>query len=532
MTVMVESFATKAVQAVTTLSLGLLVVLSAILLTLAVAIYRITLHPLASFPGPPLWAMTRLPYAYYFVIGRLPYKIAELHEEYGPTIRLAPGEISFIDEEAWHDIYVKKVPGFGQLQKNPTDWIPPQSGVNGLGPFPLADHVHSRIRYVTYIKTLMDQKNRLTFKRGNFAVAFSDRSRREQEPILLKYVSEFIRVLRKNSGIPLDMCKWYNFVTFDIGGELTFGTSFDCLKTTTLHSWIGNVFGYATGAAILGMTQNFWPLTPLLMSLVPKTMRDAAEKHTRSTEDMLTKRLGDTEPRKDLQVLVQPALKNLSQTDGVSYQELLETCASFILGGSETTATLLSGLTYYLLENPRVLAKLAHEVRTSFSSQEEINSATISNLTYLPAVLSEALRLFPPVPGHMRRVVPSGHHITISGHTVPPNTRVAVDIYSTGHCSHNFFKPKEFIPERWLADPPAEFRNDKRKVIQPFLVGPRACIGKAFAQLEMKLVLASLLLEFDLERVERKGDWLGGLKVRGFFSKDPLMVRLVPVKKE
>ncbi|CAG8973327.1 hypothetical protein HYALB_00000090 [Hymenoscyphus albidus] len=472
MTVMVESSPTKAGQAVTTLPLGLLVVLSAILLTLAVAIYRITLHPLASFPGLPLWAMTRLPYAYYFVIGRLPYKIAKLHEEYGPTIRLAPGEISFIDEEAWHDIYVKKVPGFGQLQKNPTDWIPPQSGVSGLGPYPLADHVHSRIR-------------------GNFAVAFSERSRREQEPILLKHVSEFILALKENSGIPLDMCKWYNFI------------------------WIGNVFGYATGAAILGVTQNFWPLTPLLMSLVPKKMRDAAEKHTRSTED-----------------IVQPALKNLSQTDGVSYQELLETCVSFIIGGSETTATLLSGLTYYLLENPRVLAKLTHEVRTSFSSQEEINSAKIPNLTYLPAVLSEALRLFPPVPGHMRRVVPSGHHVTISGHTVPPDTRVAVDIYSTGHCSHNFFKPEEFIPERWLADPPAEFRNDKRKVIQPFLVGPRACIGKAFAQLEMKLVLASLLLEFDLERVERKDDWLGGLKVRGFFSKDPLMVRLVPVKKE
>lgn len=117
------------------------------LFTLGLATYRLTLHPLASFPGPRLWAVSRLPYAYYFVIGRLPYKIAELHEKYGPTIRLAPGEISFIDEEAWQDIYVKKIPGLGQLPKNPTDWLPPMSGVNALGPYPLADHHHARIRY-------------------------------------------------------------------------------------------------------------------------------------------------------------------------------------------------------------------------------------------------------------------------------------------------------------------------------------------------------------------------------------------------
>lgn len=108
-----------------------------------------------------------------------------------------------------------------------------------------------------------------------------------------------------------------------------------------------------------------------------------------------------------------------------------------------------------------------------------------------------------------------------------------MDIYSTGHCTYNFTKPKEFVPERWLKEPPEEFKDDKRKVVQPFLVGPRACVGKGFALLEMKIVLASLFLEFDLVQVkEGRDDWLEGLKVRGFFNKDPLIVRVVPVKKE
>lgn len=85
------------------------------------------------------------------------------------------------------------------------------------------------------LETSLWKDNRLTLDRGNFAVGFSDRSRREQEPVMLKYVSDFVQALKENCARPLDMCKWYNFITFDIGGEFTFGTSFDCLKTAKLH---------------------------------------------------------------------------------------------------------------------------------------------------------------------------------------------------------------------------------------------------------------------------------------------------------
>ena len=75
------------------------------LLVTAVAFYRLKLHPLSKFPGPKLWALSHVPYAYYYVRGTLHYRLAELFEDYGHVVRIAPGELAFIHEDAWSDIY-------------------------------------------------------------------------------------------------------------------------------------------------------------------------------------------------------------------------------------------------------------------------------------------------------------------------------------------------------------------------------------------------------------------------------------------
>ncbi len=58
---------------------------------------------------------------------------------------------------------------------------------------------------------------------------------REQEPIIRGYIDKFIVKLHENAGQPLDMCKWYNFVSFDLIGDLVFGESFQCLEENKLH---------------------------------------------------------------------------------------------------------------------------------------------------------------------------------------------------------------------------------------------------------------------------------------------------------
>ena len=146
-----------------------------------------------------------------------------------------------------------------------------------------------------------------------------------------------------------------------------------------------------------------------------------------------------------------------------------------IIGGSETTATLLSGATYYLLSNPAKLAQLTEEVRSTFNSEEEITINSVSRLNYMLACLNEALRMYPPVPIGLPRIVPTGG-ARIAGHYIPENTTVAIHHWATYHVEQNFSRPFEFHPERFLDDP--KFADDRLDALQPFSVGGRNCLGR------------------------------------------------------
>ena len=179
-------------------------------------------------------------------------------------------------------------------------------------------------------------------------------------------------------------------------------------------------------------------------------------------------------------------------------EEIISNAGVLLVAGSETTATLLSGATYYLLSNPVVLKKLQAEIRDAFQSEDEITPLSVRSpgkLPYMEAVLTESLRMYPPLPASLPRMTGSMGDI-IDGSFVPANvntsmtdrtsqfpltcwqTSVGVHQTATYQSSANFADPKSFIPERWLPEVPERYRNDRKDALQPFSVGPRNCIGK------------------------------------------------------
>lgn len=93
----------------------------------------------------------------------------------------------------------------------------------------------------------------------------------------------------------------------------------------------------------------------------------------------------------------------------LTFNELKANSSTLIIAGSETTATALSAITYYLVTHSSALGKLNSEVRNAFSTEDDIDMVSVQKLQYMQAVINEGLRMYPPVPtGVVRRVTDDG----------------------------------------------------------------------------------------------------------------------------
>ncbi|PVH79142.1 cytochrome P450, partial [Cadophora sp. DSE1049] len=357
-----------------------------------------------------------------------------------------------------------------------------------------------------------------------FSHAFSDKSRRDQEATVIKYVDHLVIKLKENTTESLDMCKWFNLVCFDITRDLMFSDSLESLHNPDLRPWIQTLLDWVAGAT-LGMAQKLRPLTDIVKWFVPKEMRDAEATHRSMTQERLQKRLGTPNAAHvDLISNIDQFLSN----DKLTSAELLESCRVMLVGGAGTIATVVSGMLYYLLSSPSALSTLKAEIRSEFNATDEINGNSVQKLTYLSAVIKEALRMFTPLPANLRRITPP-EGCVIGGQFVPGETSVGVHLFAANLSSQNFNKLMEFRPERWFSQVPKEFQSDNRLTMQPLSTGPRNCIAKNLALMEMQLILAKLVFRFDLELAEESRLWVNEVKVSGFVQKPKLMVKLAAV---
>ena len=168
-------------------------------------------------------------------------------------------------------------------------------------------------------------------------------------------------------------------------------------------------------------------------------------------------------------------LKNQDQGK-ISDDEVRQTAVAMIVGGSETTATLLSGCLYLLCRNPKHIQKVTEMIRSEFASASELTLRNLKGHEFLNAVLQEALRLFPPAPDALFRRTQAP--AVVVGQLIPRGTCLTMNLWAANRTSRNFHRPEDFLPERWLKECPPEFSRDDRAVAKPFSFGPRDCIGK------------------------------------------------------
>ncbi|KAJ5809607.1 Cytochrome monooxygenase lcsI [Penicillium pulvis] len=468
-------------------------------------VYNLFLSPLSKFSGPKLAACTYIPSLYWTSTGQNHMKMKELHDKYGDVVRVGPNALVYRSPQAWKDIYGHRKPGAGSFLKDPKFYVRGPTGPNVLN---ADDADHSRERRL-------------------LSHAFSEKALRDQETLIQSYVD--LLVERLNGQVvaargAIDMCRWYNYTTFDIIGDLAFGEPFDCLQESKYHPWVKMVFSSVKGGALLRPLQIYPIIAPIVRMLLPKRVMKMRNEHFAMSAEKVHRRLEVKTERPDFMTYI------LRHTDdrAMTGKEMEANAALLILAGSETTATLLAGLSYYLAQNPATYKRLVEEIRSTFKSYDDINFLGVSQMTYLNAALEEALRVYPPVPAVIPRVVPKGGSV-IDGMFVPQGVSVSGAHYSTYHAESNFAEPDSFIPERWLDDREKRFESDNRSSLAAFSLGPRNCIGRNLAYAEMRVIVAKVFWSFDMTLDESSKGW-NVQKSFNIWEKKPLMMHLTKVQ--
>ncbi|KAF7193715.1 Cytochrome P450 monooxygenase [Pseudocercospora fuligena] len=422
-----------------------------------------------------------------------------------PVVRTAPNELSFNSPQAWQDIHVHRK-GHQPMLKSP--WY-------GTGDV------------VSETASLVSERDPEKHERTRkyFTHAFSDRGLREQQDLVMEVVDLFISQLTRmtlvNEVVP--MRTWFNMLTFDVVGNLAFGTPPDWIVTTQeLVQKVAMIEILAFRYPILGK------LAALLLPRYMRKLQAEGEKHSNNSLDLIKRRIAKGTARPDFMAKIVAA----KDQDGISDVRVaalasdllpaaLPNVKTFRIAGSETTSVVLSTTVYYLSRNPSCAQNLREELDAAFTDSSQIDAASTARLEYLTAVCKESMRIFPPAPFMQYRIVPKPGD-TIDGNYVPGGTIVSSSQLGSS-CSETYFhKPFDFLPERWLG----KDCEDNLAASNPFLLGPRACIGRGMAWMEMRIVLAKLYFTFDVELLDRDLDWHRDSRMFLIWQRQELNARL------
>lgn len=417
----------------------------------------------------------------------------QLHEKYGPIVRYGPNTLSINHPAALKAIYGHKA----NVRKS-----------DFYLSFPAAPGVFST--HTAIDRTAHARKRRV------MSHAFSETALKSVEEYVLGHVQTYIQKLagatsstsRSTDGWtePRDVQSWSSYFGFDVMSDLAFSKAFGMLE--------GDDPSVRRANFLLGQAAKRHNVTgpmPWLHQsgfdrLLFRGLNKNRDAYMKFSKSLVGQRMNSdiyNSSRRDFFYYLLNA-KDPETGQGFAKGELWGESNTLIIAGSDTTSTTITSTLFYLLHNPAALARVQQELRDAFpSSAEDIRYGPVLNgCTYLRACIDEAMRMSPPVGGLLPRVtLPGGLDIPdMDDLHIPAGVGVGCPIYTMHHNEDYVADPFTYRPERWLASETvsAESVEALHSVFNPFSVGPRGCIGKPMAYLEMSLALGRLLWGYEI----------------------------------
>ncbi|KNG90019.1 hypothetical protein ANOM_001587, partial [Aspergillus nomiae NRRL 13137] len=435
--------------------------------------------------------------------GRRSQAVSDLHEQYGDFVRIAPNHISIANPAAVQQIYV--------LPRRPQ--LPYQADVESILPF----HQVEPVLFNTRSPQVHQRKRKIV------SPAFSAKSLQEFEPYMTKNMQKLIKSiheqLQTSERITLDFNVYANFLAFDIIGMLSvpfpsvnvsligpgnfaFGESFGFLDRE--EDYLNLIEAVDARGEVLNALGHIPPsLIPLVKRLPLDPFCSQGLRGTQALTAIGTKayfnRRDQVKSRKDLLSFLFMA-KDLETGEALGEKEIIAESISFIVGGSDTTSTSMVNVVDIVSRSEQIQRRPQDELDDAFPGEMPedwvADFRTVESLPVLNAIVRETMRFRPTSATGLERVTPKGGKV-VAGRLLPEGTLMSVPTFNIHHSPTAFKDPEQFRYERWLDDGASKLFES----FVPFSIGPRACIGRNFAWMEILKTLATLFKLYQLERV-------------------------------
>ncbi|KAI1975531.1 hypothetical protein LOZ55_004632 [Ophidiomyces ophidiicola] len=457
---------------------------------IAVAIYRLTLHPLSKFPGPFLCRISWIYQIYYEAIlnGRMLERLPALHAKYGPVIRINQNEVHINDPEVYHTIYKQQT----QFVKDPYAY---------------------KLGAPNSLSMTLDPEKHNKHRREILNPSFSKRRVHLLENIMYeemdKVFEKILPVIENNEPVPIQDA--YYCYTGDVISRYLFGKSLNLielsnfaadriaqLRSFTSSIWVSihislvrNIIlsmpRSVANVVASGWMKIVWFCETVAAEAIEDHKVNGGKEKELGEENIFDRMLNDNVKREILG----------KQSRPIGFHDLADEGASVLVAGTETTATTITFATYYMLLFPEKRRKVLEEIATvERDANGRLPLVKLDALPYLTGVIKETLRYTNGVPGRLTRVVPKGGLFVPAINDYIPEGCVVGISHNLIHTSPKIFEdPLEFKPERWLGQKGKELDH----WMLAFSKGARDCIGKNLAYAEAYIVIANILTKFDLE---------------------------------
>ncbi|KAH6972094.1 trichodiene oxygenase [Ilyonectria sp. MPI-CAGE-AT-0026] len=463
--------------------------------TATLVVYRLTWHPLASFPGPVL---SRASYVYEFwfdviLQGRYTRKISSLHKKYGPIVRINPNELHCNDPS-----FIDVVYAHGKEKRNKSDhYLAAMPWGLRLASVGTEDHDHHRLRRAPVTKF---------FSRSQII---------KRESIFHEKIQHLCdKLLLYRDRAPFQLAAAYSCFTTDALTSYCFGRSLGNLEqpgwNPSFKGTVDKITGLFYLSRHLHTLARLADVMPLSVCRLISTEISSLLELIRVTIPKLveqSKGTSDTDTGKKQPTVVETILQSDLPEAEKSPDRLTSEAIAIVLGGTHSISTVLSIATFHLLTNPSQMERLLAELRTVVTDETNLPSwSTLEKLPYLNGVVLEALRLMYGVASRISVIAPDEELLYTptegppgatsnagTSYTIPRGYAIGVSSYMIHMDPTLFPNASEFIPDRWL-DKEGQRDRGLEKYLMSFSKGHRQCIGMQLAYCELYLSVAALAL--------------------------------------